>query len=143
MKRFVLFAVVGLLAVGTAQAAEFIANPNPPTTSSGSPYVPDLPNITQSVDPNTVAAGSVACTAGGISSDNHFLRRFFLNADHGIVLQYNVTSVDFGIESVNVYVGTTASIDVSVYSIANGAGFTYAAMGAPLGTSSRAFPEEH
>jgi hypothetical protein len=142
MKRIVLIAVVALLAVGTAQAAEFATNPNTPSSPSGSPYVPDLPNITQSVDPVTITSGnSVACSVGGIASDNHFLRRFFLNADHGITVQYNVTSVDFGIEQVYVYVGTTAPIRMNVYAIANGAPFTFASMGSALGTVTRNFPD--
>jgi hypothetical protein len=129
MKRFVLFAIVGLLAVGTAQAAEFTVNPNPPTTSSAGPYVPDLPNITQSTDPNNVvAATGVACTDGTAVSDNHFIRRFFLNADHGIVVQYNVTSVDFGIESITYVNGTSAPVEMRTYSIAHGAAFQFANM---------------
>jgi hypothetical protein len=141
MKRLVLFTIVGFLAVGAAQGAEYTANPNPPTVSTGGPYVPDLPNITQSVDPTTVVGGSIACSSGGISADNHFLRRFFLNTDHGIAVQYNVTSVDMGIESVNVYVGTTAPIQVNLFSIANGAGFTFANMGSAIGTVTRTFPD--
>lgn len=140
MKRTVAIVVVALAVAGLAQAAEFTTNPNPANPPSGSPYVPDAPNITQSVDPTTLVAGSIACSGGGISADNHFLRRFFLNADHGIAVQYNVTSVDMGIESVNVYVGTTAPISVNTFSIANGAAFTFANMTA-LDSTTRNFPD--
>ena len=141
MKRTVAIIFVALLAVGAAQAADFATNSNPANPPSGGPYIPDLPNITQSADPVNVVTGSVACTNGGISSDNHFLRRFFLNGDHGIIVQYNVTSVDFGIESVNVFVGTTAPITMSTYSIANGAAFTFANMGPALDSPTRNFPD--
>jgi hypothetical protein len=140
MKRTALIVFAALLAAGAVQAANFETNPNPPTASSGAPFVPDLPNITQSTDPVNVVTGSVACVAGGISSDNWFLRRFFLNTDHGINLQYNVTSVDYGIEAVNVFVGTTAPITVSTHSIPNGAAFTFANL-TQLGTVTRNFPD--
>ncbi len=118
MKRTVAIVIVALAAVGFAQAAEFSTNPNPANPPTGTPYSPDAPNITQSTDPVNVVTGSIACGGGGISAENYFLRRFFLNADDGITVQYNVTSVDMGIESVNVYVGTTAPISVNTFSIA-------------------------
>jgi len=140
MKRIVAIIIVALAAAGIAQAAEFGTNPNPVNPPSGNPYTPDAPNITQSTDPISLVAGSIACSGGGISADNHFLRRFFLNADHGITVQYNVTSVDMGIESVNVFVGTTAPISVNTFSIANGAAFTFANMTA-LDSTTRNFPD--
>ena len=126
MKRTVAIVIVALAAVGFAQAAEFSTNPNPANPPTGTPYSPDAPNITQSNDPATVeAATGVACSDQVTISDNHFLRRFFLSADHGIVVQYNVTSVDFGVESV---AGTNAVAEMITYSIASGAAFTYANM---------------
>ena len=134
MKRTVAIVIVALAAVGFAQAADFTTNPNPANPPTGTPYTPDLPNITQSNDPATVEAGTgVSCNDGTAIADNHFLRRFFLNADHGILVQYNVTSVDFGLESV---AGTNAVAQVDVYSIANGAAFTFANM-TQIGTTSR------
>jgi len=141
MKRLVLITVVGLLAVGTAQAAELGVNPNPPQNPSGPGYVPDLPNITQSVDPTTVtAATGVACTNTVAVSDNHFLRRFFLNADHGITVQYNVTSVDFGVESITYVNGTSAPVEMRTYSIANGAAFQFSNM-TQLDSTTRNLPD--
>jgi hypothetical protein len=142
MKRTVAIVIVALAAVGFAQAAELTTNPNPANPPSGGPYFPDAPNITQSVDPVTITElNGIACSGGGISADNHFIRRFFLNADHGISVQYNVTSVDFGIESCNVYVGTTAPITMYTYAIANGAPLTFANMGTPLDSTTRDFPD--
>ncbi|MEE4271855.1 MAG: hypothetical protein V2I67_09275 [Thermoanaerobaculales bacterium] len=141
MKRSVLVICVAFLAAGAVQAAEFNTNPNPLNPASGTLYLPEDPNITQNSDTSTVTELlGVACGAGGISAENYFLRRFFLNADHSIALQYNVTSVDLGIESVNVYVGTGAPISANLYSIANGAAFTFANM-TQIGTNTRDFPD--
>ncbi len=128
MKRLFLVAVVLVALTGMVQAAEIAVNPNPPAVASGENTPHRAPNITQSIDPNTVVSGSIACTAGGIASDNTFLRRFFLNADHGISIQYTVTSVDAGIESTTDYAGNGIPVTVATYSIANGAAFTYANM---------------
>ena len=139
MKRTVAIVIVALAAVGFAQAADFTTNPNPANPPTGTPYTPDLPNITQSNDPATVeAATGVACTDQVTIADNHFLRRFFLNADHGILVQYNVTSVDFGVESAT---GTNALVNMDLYSIANGAAFTFANM-TQIGTTSLDYIEK-
>jgi len=134
MKRIVAIIIVALAAAGVAQAADLTTNPNPANPPTGSPYTPDAPNITQSNDPTTVeAATGVACTDQVTIADNNFLRRFFLSADHGIVVQYNVTSVDFGVESAT---GTNAIAEMITYSIPSGAAFTYANM-TQLGSASR------
>jgi len=129
MKRSVLVICVAFLAAGAVQAAEFNTNPNPALPPSGGIYAPEIPNITQSTDPTTVEeATGVACTNQVSVADNPFLRRFFLNADHSIMIQYNVTSVDFGIESITFVNGTSAPVEMRTYSIANGAAFTFANM---------------
>lgn len=128
MKKLLIVAAVLLALTGMAQAAEIALNPNPPVAPSGDNVPNRAPNITQSVDPNTLAAGSIACTNAGIASDNEFLRRFFLNADHGIAIQYTVTSVDAGIESTVDIAGAGIPVTVTTYSIANGDAFTYANM---------------
>ncbi len=141
MRRFVLFVVVAFLTAGAVQAADFTVNPNPAEDPSGSPYVPDLPNITQSTDPVNVVAGTgVACTNSVSVSDNNFLRRFFLNTDHGIMVQYNVTSVDFGIESITYVNGTSAPVEMRTYSIPNGAAFLFANM-TQLDSTVRSLPD--
>lgn len=134
MKRTVAIIIVALAAAGVVQAADFGTNPHPANPPTGTPYSPDAPNITQSNDPATVEpATGVACSDQITIADNHFMRRFFLSADHGIVVQYNVTSVDFGVESV---AGTNAIAQMDIYSIANGAAFTFANM-TQIGTTSR------
>jgi|CXWL01.1.fsa_nt_gi hypothetical protein len=45
----------------------------------------------------TIVAGSVACHAGGVTSDNGYSRGYTLSA-HGIFTAFNVTAVQFGVE---------------------------------------------
>lgn len=55
--------------------------------------------LTQSVDPNTIEDGiSVACSAGGITTINQWMRRFDLDGAHGITGNFCATSVDYGVE---------------------------------------------
>ena len=137
LKKMVMTCCVLALAAGVVQAAEFTAGPtySTPVVAAG-PGV-DLPNITQSTDPVNITGGSVACAGGGNTTQNQWLRRFFLNLDHGIVQQYDVTSVDWGIGNVvlNDPSATDPVATVNVYALANGAAFTYANMGAPLGSA--------
>jgi len=79
-------------------------------------------SITQNNDTGVIdALASVACVGAG-TTQNPYLRRFFLNTDHGIVDQFTVQSVDFGTEE------CTAAViaAVNIYSIAAGDAFTYA-----------------
>jgi len=55
--------------------------------------------LTQNVDPNTIQDGvSVACSAGGVTTSNTWMRRFDLDGQHGITGPFCATSVDFGVE---------------------------------------------
>ena len=137
LKNVVIVSFVVVMFAALGQAAELTAGQTfaePVVVSMGDV---DLPNITQSTDPATILGGSVACAGGGNTAQNQWLRRFFLNTDHGIVQQYDVTSVDWAIG--NVTLNDPAASDplgtVNVYALANGAGFTYANMGAALGTA--------
>jgi hypothetical protein len=81
--------------------------------------------ITQSVDPYTIEAGaSVACSGGGFTTENAWLRLFDLDGDHGLVGAFHVDSVDWGMETV------TGSLDitVNVYCLDEGLPFLYAFM---------------
>jgi hypothetical protein len=147
MKRIVLFVTIALLAVGTAQAGEFstdaqpAAGPSGPNQSAGDGGT----NITQNTDPNTVATGSIACSGDGgqTVTDNQYLRRFFLNADHGINLQFNVTDVSYGVQTAedrNIG-GRPISATLNLYTIANGAAFTYANM-TNIGSAALSIPDQ-
>jgi hypothetical protein len=57
--------------------------------------------MTQSVDPNTIVAGtSVACGSAGIQTENSWWRLFDLDGDHGYTGQFCVEDVDYGVENV-------------------------------------------
>lgn len=136
-KKFVVLSFVVVVSVGLCQAAELTVGPRFAKPVVVSTAGVDLPNITQSTDPVTILGGSVACAAAPNTAQNQWLRRFFLNTDHGIVQQYDVTSVDWAIGDITL--NDPAASDpvgtVNVYALANGAGFTYANMGAALGTA--------
>jgi hypothetical protein len=125
-------AAITLLVGSAANAAElltddstdvFIATPS----GSAAPV-----SITQNNDTTTIdQAVSVACgVAGDHTADNHYLRRFFLNGDHGIVDQFTVESVDFGVSQVETPSGLPVAtiVTMNIYSIANGDAFTFANM---------------
>ncbi len=77
--------------------------------------VTDATTITHSVDPVTVTAGmSVACTNGGITSDNQYWRSFIL-ANFGITQDFNVTMVEVGIESALAGSGGQQPMTVNLY----------------------------
>jgi hypothetical protein len=74
-------------------------------------------SLTQSVDPNTIEDGlSVACSAGGVSTSNTWMRRFDLDGDHGIAGQFCASSLDFGVE---ILAGGT-DLTVATHCIGNG-----------------------
>lgn len=90
--------------------------------------------ITHSTDQSTITQfNSVSCNAGGLHTDNSYMRRFTL-ADFGIADTFNVASVDVGIETA---AGATGSqpVDVNLYTIATGTPLTFANLGAPIGTT--------
>jgi len=137
LKNVTVLCFVVVMSVGLVQAAELTAGPvfDKPVVVATDGV--DLPNITQSTDPATITGGSVACASAPNTAQNQWLRRFFLNTDHGIVQQYDVTSVDWAIGGVtlNDPAATDPPGTVNVYALANGAGFTYANMGAVIGTA--------
>jgi len=88
--------------------------------------IPGPNSITQSTDTSTITSlNSVHCGSGGLHADNSYIRRFFLDADHGIVGAFSVESVDWAIESAT---GATGSqpVEVNLYSIPVGAALTFA-----------------
>jgi hypothetical protein len=86
--------------VVTAQAATWEASGH--TGSAVRDIVHPLAprHMTQSVDPNTVIAGtSVACGSAGVQTENGWWRLFDLDDDHGYTGEFCVEDVDYGIES--------------------------------------------
>jgi len=74
LNRIAILAVIGLAAVAQADT------------------------ITQSADQSIISGNSVSCNAGGIHTDNYYARGFFLSED-GISGPWNVSQVEFGVES--------------------------------------------
>lgn len=117
MKRASIVLIMTILVAGIGMAAEFSTNPNSTGQSASFPGLAPGPNsITQNTDPITIATGSVSCNAGGLHTDNSYMRRFILDVDHGIVNQFDVESVDVGVETA---AGATGSqpIEIRLYSI--------------------------
>jgi hypothetical protein len=96
-------AALMLMAAGTAaQSAELSyssleQNGHYVTKSVVHPLAPQ--SITQNTDPNTLVAGSVACSAGGITTENSYFRLFDLDADHGLSGAFCAENVDYAIET--------------------------------------------
>lgn len=96
-------AALVLFAAGTvAQSAEFSLSPleqngHYRTNPNAQPLGPA--SITQSTDPNTLIAGTVACSAAGTTTENSYFRLFDLDTDHGLSGSFCAGSVDYGIET--------------------------------------------
>ena len=118
MKRIITVSFIALLAISfSGFAQDFSTNPNRDVKHFGQiQYAPiDATTITHSVDPVTVTAGTgVACSAGGITSDNQYWRSFVL-ADFGITDDYAVTMVEFGIEDALAGIGGSQPMTVNLY----------------------------
>jgi hypothetical protein len=72
-------------------------------------------SITQSVDPNTVAAGAVACSpdGGATTTENSYWRVFDLPTDFGINNQFDIDTVQFGVEAS----GSVSGFNVNIYTL--------------------------
>ncbi len=79
------------------------------------PKGPDAVSITHSASQTIIAGNSVSCNAGGLHSDNSYLRVFTL-ADFGITGPFDITSVDIGIETA-AGAGGTQPVDVNLYTL--------------------------
>jgi len=85
-----------------AQAASFEQSQVDPDTSATAEHIRLLPcSITQNDAPDIVHPGSVACSGGGIATDNWFGRVYDLGGDHAITGSYCVSDMDYALESVS------------------------------------------
>ncbi len=118
MKKLITVFFTLMLVASFASAADFVAS----GTASGQTFstLDDARvavSITQNNDPGYITdGGSVACSGGGIATQNWFLCRFLLD-DHGIAASLSVESVDFAVESVT---GIGYSVDIVLFTIATG-----------------------
>ncbi len=95
----VVAALLVVCAGSAAQAASFsTSNVSPDRIEVKDVIHPLAPqSLTQSTDPNTIVPGSVACGAGGITTDNGYWRLFDLNSlAPG---QFCTKNVDYAIET--------------------------------------------
>ncbi len=117
----------------------FSANPHPPTKSTD-PY-PDhalkvnagSTTITQSNSQTITSGNSVSCNAGGLHTDNHYLRVFDLPA-FGIDGDFAITNVSFGIEQ-STPAGATQPVEVRLYTLSGD--FIFANL-TPIGSATAA-----
>jgi uncharacterized repeat protein (TIGR01451 family) len=98
-----------------------------------------LTTLTHSATQNIVQFNSVACNAGGLHTDNSYLRQFTL-ADFGIVDPFDVTEVSFGVEQAAGATGTQP-VTVNLYTWDPGDPFTFANLNL-VGSSSVDVPDQ-
>lgn len=124
MKQMLLLALGLLLFASVAGAAEFVTSGATGGTqaaiSNRTPVV-----ITQNFDPTFVGTTQVACGVSGLyTTQNWFLRRFFLADDHGIASALTVQSVDIGVELCS----AAFIVDVVLFELGAGDPFTFGMM---------------
>lgn len=127
-----LMVLLGLFMVGTATAAEFATVNGPTYQGTMPPGDRDAVTFTQNVNTTLIEPTQVACgVAGSYTTQNWYLRRFYLAVDHSIVDPLTVTSVDLGVQQLQMADGAPApaySFDVVLFSIPFGANFVFANM---------------
>ena len=131
MKRvFLMTLAVAVACSGMALAQNFGTSGGSGAPANFAPCVLGPDDITQSVDCSIVPITGISCSAGGIDAGNQYLRRFNLTADHGIVSNYSVDAVQFGVEVADPGGSTCAGVQMTfnTYSIGIGDAFTYANM---------------
>lgn len=123
--------LLGLCMVSTAMAAEF-STVNGPTYQGSLPGGRPPVTFTQNVNTTLIEPTAVSCgVAGSYTTQNWYLRRFYLAVDHGITDPLTVTSVDLGVQQLDMADGTTPppyGFDVVLFSIPFGANFVFANM---------------
>jgi len=107
-------AFIALVFTGGLFAQDFSTNPNPSSETYGQiQYTPTAATtITHSATQNIVA-GSASCNDGTNHTDNSYWRSFVL-ADFGITDDFNVTTVEIGVETAT-GAGGTQPITVNLY----------------------------
>ena len=88
--------------------------PTPTPTVTPTPSGSCPPVITESTSQEIVSGNSVACNNGVGTTENHYFRAFNMNTFTGGA-EYDVTSVDFGIELAQSGGGTGQPLTVNLY----------------------------
>ena len=95
--------------------------------------------ITHSTTQNIVSLNSVSCNAGGLHTDNSYIRRFDLGA-FGISGAFDITEVSFGIETA-LGAGGSQPLDVNLYTWDPSDPFVFASF-SPIGSVSASIPDQ-
>jgi hypothetical protein len=102
--------------------------PVPPGTSAAGGAV----TITQSATQNITPLNSVSCNSGGVHTDNSYFRVFDL-ASHGITSDFEITSVETGVEQ-STPTGPSQPIEWKFYFLTDPAGSVTRANFTSIGT---------
>src|SRR6201999_1126645 len=108
----------GASTVASAETENVCAGGGTPTPTPGTPTTTPTvscpPVITESTTQTIVDGNSEACNAGGLTAENHYWRAFNMSTFTG-GQDYNVTSVEFGIEQAISGTGTGQPATVNFY----------------------------
>ncbi|MGB5849364.1 MAG: hypothetical protein WBH40_12800, partial [Ignavibacteriaceae bacterium] len=98
----------------TAMAQNISVSPNQVTETTGQTTIINAGGVTITHSATqSIVAGSVACAAAGLHADNSYWRSFVL-ADFGITNDFNVITVEIGVETAT-GAGGTQPITVNLY----------------------------
>lgn len=127
--KYLWMIMAGLAVAGNVSAAEFFTVDGP-SYQGLDPPGPRQVTITQNNDITQIDPVQVACGVVGVyTTQNFFLRRFFLSADHGLEYSFQVSGVYFGVQSIAMADGATPppyDVTLRLYTIPVGAAFTFA-----------------
>jgi hypothetical protein len=105
------------------------------------PEVPDgTVTITHSATQNIVSLNSVSCNAGGLHTDNSYIRAFDLGA-FGITTDFEIVQVEVGVEQA-VGAGGTQPVTVNLYTWNPADPFTFANFSI-IGTANASVPDQN
>jgi hypothetical protein len=118
MKKIYVFLVLGIATISFAFSQSFSTSSLKPGESANNSNraVTATYFITHSTSQSIISANSISCNAGGLHTDNSYMRVFDLVNDFSISGPIDVTSVDFGIESADGASGTQP-VTVNIYTL--------------------------
>lgn len=129
--KYLLMIMAGVAMVSMASAAELFTVDGPSYQGSEPPG-PRQAYLTQNNNTTLIEPVQVACGMAGLyTTQNFYLRRFYLAQDHGLEYGFWVQWVNFGVEQLAMADGSTPpayDVVVRLYTIPFGANFTFANM---------------
>ena len=118
MKKIFILFVLSIATISFAFSQSFSASSLKPGESANNPNrsVTATYFITHSTSQSIISGNSVSCNAGGLHTNNTYMRVFDLVNDFSISGPIDVTSVDFGIELASGATGTQP-VTVNIYTL--------------------------